>query len=379
MKLIKIFFKSKWDFGKIKNKKILLVDGSYNPFLKYYPKKDFNILFSRGEKINIRVILKCMRDLNITQLNYFKNFIKYANPKVIFTGYDYLPIFYKLKNISNIKTFMLQRGKRTFSDGIFKKLLNLKKKTNDKYFVDHVFLYNSFTCKEYKKILDGDFHTIGSFENNFKKITFSKQKKEILYISDFKIDKNQNLQARCENDDLLVSHLHKLALKYQINFNILPRHNKYLKYEMNKSEYYFYKNILKKKFTIINSPNNISSYETVSKYKYVFCTHSTLGVENLIKGGRTAFLFFKSKDNPTYFYRFGSLEKFPKKGLFWTSGHQLDSNEIKRVFKFLINSKNIYWKTKAQKIGRKIIEYDFDNKIFRNIVNRELQQSKSKI
>ena len=49
MSLIKIFLKSKWDLSQIKKKKFLLVDGDYNPFTKYYDKKDFNILYRRGE------------------------------------------------------------------------------------------------------------------------------------------------------------------------------------------------------------------------------------------------------------------------------------------------------------------------------------------
>ena len=322
MKLLKILLKSKWDFSQIKKKKILLVDGSFNRFTKYYLKKDFNILFRRGEKINIRVLFKCIKDFDISSLNYFKNFISSAKPKVILTGFDYHTIFYKLKNVTNIKTFMLQKGKRTLSDGVFKKLLEIKKKSKEKFYVDHIFLYNKITCKNYKKIVKGNFHIIGSFENNF---------------------------------------------------NILPRCKKYLNYKKNNLEFTFYKNILKKNFKFIKSNNNISSNAIVAKYKYVFCTHSTLGVENLIKGGKTAFIFFKSKNNPTSFYRFGSLEKIPKKGLFWTSGHKVDLNELERVFKFVVNSKENYWKSKAQKICRKIIEYDFENKIFRNLVDKELR------
>ena len=54
---LKILILSKWDFKKIEKKKFLLVDGSYNPFLKYYNEKDFNIIYRRGESINTRVLL----------------------------------------------------------------------------------------------------------------------------------------------------------------------------------------------------------------------------------------------------------------------------------------------------------------------------------
>ena len=70
-------------------------------------------------KINIRILLKCILDFKISTLNYFKFFIKLAQPKLILTAFDYHPIFYKLSKISKAKTLMLQKGKRTRSDRIF--------------------------------------------------------------------------------------------------------------------------------------------------------------------------------------------------------------------------------------------------------------------
>ena len=71
MSIINIFLKSKWDLSKIEKKKFLLVDGNSNPFVKYYDKKDFNIIYRRGEKLNIRILIKCIFDLNISSLIYF--------------------------------------------------------------------------------------------------------------------------------------------------------------------------------------------------------------------------------------------------------------------------------------------------------------------
>ena len=57
MKFLLLLLKSKWEFKKIRKKKLLLVDGNFNPFLKYYRKQDFNIIHRRGEKINLRVLI----------------------------------------------------------------------------------------------------------------------------------------------------------------------------------------------------------------------------------------------------------------------------------------------------------------------------------
>ena len=84
--------------------------------------------------------------------------------------------------------------------------------------------------------------------------------------------------------------------------------------------------------------------------------------------------FFKSLDNPCKYYRFGSLEKIKNKGSFWTSDYKFNSSELKRVFNFVIKSKKNVWEKKSKAVGRKILEFDFNNQVFRNIVNKELKR-----
>ena len=131
-----------------------------------------------GKKINIRILIKCIFDLNVSSLNYFNHFIKTSSPKLILTAFDYHPIFYKLKKVTKIKTLMLQKGKRTFSDNIFKNKIFIKESKPNNYFVDYIFLYNKSTCDNYKKLIKGNYFSIGSFENNFRKLSFSSQKKK---------------------------------------------------------------------------------------------------------------------------------------------------------------------------------------------------------
>ena len=365
---LKILILSKWDFKKIEKKKFLLVDGSYNPFLKYYNEKDFNIIYRRGESINTRVLLKCILNFNVTSLNYYRHFIKLADPKLIFTAFDYLPIFYKLSKLSGVKTFMLQKGQRTKSDGIMQDK-NLKEESRKKlFFIDYIFLYNRFTSSFYKKFIKGRYLNIGSFENNFEKIKFSKQKNEIVFISNFKIDKNKKLLSNCENDNLLVHNLHKLAISKKIKFSILP---KQIKKKKNLDEFLFFKNLLKKNFIFIKKKRH-NSNKIINKYKYVFCTYSSLGRENLSKGGRSGFIFFKSRNNPTRHFRFGSLEKLPQQGYFWTTKEKFDLNELKRVFNFVIKSNEKIWKSKSKLVAKKMLEFNYNNKVFRSIVKKEL-------
>jgi len=369
--LLKFLFLSKWVFLLPQKKTFLLVDGLYNPFLKYFDKKNFNIIYRRGESINIRVILKCVLNFNISSLNYYRQYIKFASPKIIFTAFDYHPIFYRLSRLSSAKTFMLQKGHRTKSDSIMydKNLINKSQKKDN--FVDYIFLYNKFTSDFYRKYIKGEYLNTGSFENNFDKIKLSKQKKEILYVSNFKIDKNKKLLSNCENDEKLIYNLHKLAVSQKIKFNVLPR-QKGKKESLD--EYIFFKNLLKTNFSFIEKKESSSSYKIIITYKYVFCSYSTLGREFLSKGGRVGFLFFKSKNNPSIHFRFGSLEKLPKKGYFWTTDVKFNLNELKRVFNFVIKVNDKIWKIKSQPTANKTLQYDYDNKLFRSIVSKELKK-----
>ena len=56
-----------------------------------------------------------------------------------------------------------------------------------------------------------------------------------------------------------------------------------------------------------------------------------------------------------------------------TSGYKFNFSELKRVFNFVIKSKQNVWEKKS-KVGRKVLEFDYNNKIFRNIVNQELKR-----
>ena len=116
----KYFLKAKWTIKLPKKNKFILFDGIYNPFLKYIKKKDFTILYRRGEEINFSILLKCLLKLKFTTLDYCSEFIKHVSPRLILTAYDYHTIFYKLSKKTGIKTLMLQKGKRSENEGIIK-------------------------------------------------------------------------------------------------------------------------------------------------------------------------------------------------------------------------------------------------------------------
>ena len=370
-KNIKIFFsycfKTRWIFKLPKKNKYLVFDGQHIPFFKYIKKKNTTILYRRGEEINFFIFLKCLLKFKLTTLDYCKEFIKQVSPKLILTAFDYHTIFYKLSECTGVKTLMLQKGQRGLNEGIYKNPKNIYFPQNSKkrFFVDYVFVYNDSVKKFYSDRIRGNFFISGSFENNFTQLDAKKQKKKAVFISNYSPDEIS--PEKRENEDIIVSYLSKLCRERKIQFNLLPRFRKnptLLRKEIN-----FYKKIIDGNVNFILSKKK-TSYELLQNYKYIFSSYSTLAKEFFSKGFRTGFLMFKSKNNPINTYRFGSYEKFKKKGPFWTSSFCFNKKETLRVFKYVTETSNKKWNNQVKLFRNKILNFDFDNKQFKKILKK---------
>lgn len=362
--LFKYFFKTKWIFKLPKKNKYLVFDGEYNPFTKYIKKEHITILYRRGEEINFIILLKCLLKFKFTTLDYCCEYIKSVSPRLILTCFDYHTIFYKISKKTGIKTLMLQKGKRSKVEGFIKNSKYYFPKNSKKiFFVDYILVYNEAVKKFYSKRIRGNYYVIGSFENNFTKLNFNLQKKEIVFISNF--NHKADVFEKSENEDIVAYNLYKLAKKNKIKFYILPRYRKNKLFL--EEEFKFYKKMIGKNCNFILSKNK-TSYEILLNYKYIFSTYSTLSLEFFAKGGRTGFIMFKSKNNPILRYRFGDFENLKNKGAFWTSFLNLDKREIKRVFDFVTKSSNATWKKQIKKYNNTIMNFDYQNKIFNNIL-----------
>tara|TARA_B100001057_G_scaffold446700_1_gene485504 strand:- start:1152 stop:2291 length:1140 start_codon:yes stop_codon:yes gene_type:complete len=369
---LKVFFtyilKSKWRVKLPKKNKFILVDGDYNPFLKYIKKKDITILYRRGEEINLIILFKCLFKLKFSVLDYCDEFIKHVSPKLILTAFDYHTIFYKLSKKTGIKTLMLQKGQRGNTEGIVTNSnYYFPKNSKKKFYVDYILLFNSAVRKFYSKRIKGNFFEIGSFENNFSKINFKKQKKEIVFISNY----SDSINNKCENEDTVAFYLNKLAKKNNIRFNILPRYRKNPKILIREKN--FYNKILKNNLKFILERKK-TSYELLLNYKFIFSTYSTLANEFLGKGARVGFIMFKYPKNPIFAYRFGAFSKLKIKGLFWTCFSKLNIKEINRVFNFVVKTEQKAWNTKTEIFKKKIMSFDYDNKQFKSIIKNFSKQ-----
>ena len=112
--LIKVFIKFNWEYSEPSPKKYLIIDGINKNFLNFFNKKDYNVWYRRGEKLNLPILLECLFEFKLTSTNYYLKYIAYSKPKLIITNLDHINIFYKLSELTKIKTLMLQWGTKTW-------------------------------------------------------------------------------------------------------------------------------------------------------------------------------------------------------------------------------------------------------------------------
>ena len=139
--IFKFIFLSKWIFLLPEKRKILVVDAVLNPFTHYFKENEMNIFYRRGEEINISILFLCLINLELSGLGYYKQYIKLAKPKIILTGIDYYPNFYRLSNLTKVKTAFFQRARGSYMTGVFyeKKIFNIRNKKN--FHVDYMFVH----------------------------------------------------------------------------------------------------------------------------------------------------------------------------------------------------------------------------------------------
>ena len=377
----KFIFLSKWIFSLPKKRKILVVDGILNPFTNYFKANEINILYRRGEEINMVILFICLIRFEMTGLGYYKQYIKFTKPKIILSGIDVYPNFYLLSKLTKVKTAFFQRGRLSYMAGVlFNKSIN-SRNNKKKFHVDYMFVHNKTAAKLYNLFISGKTVCIGSLTNNIKKKIVKRKKKEVLYLSTYKphndyipnVKGNKNItnkpaESFFKYDKFVIQTLSELSNKNNLNFTVLGRNaGKNLKKEKE-----YFNNVIKSKYNFVTRSKNKTSNEIMDEFEYVFTDFSTLGVDNLSKDGKTGFIFAKPDIYAWHTVRVGGLENFNLRGPFWTTSITNNKKEFTRVFNFVVKSNTNTWKKTRRKYAAKLMEYDPGNKKFLKIIKKAI-------
>ena len=364
---IYILSKAKFIFKAPKKSKLIFFDYNLNSQFKFFYKKKFEIIYIRFEEINLVILINTIAKSGLRNfaINYVLNYINYVSPKIILTFNDLSPAFYMIKKYLNekIKTISIQQSFRNNND--FNQFV-LKKSF---YKVDYLLTYSKYFNKYYsKKLIANKIIEIGSFLNNlYKKKIKKKQKKEILFISQYKNLSNDISYFNQEKK--ILKYLLKYSKDKKINFNINIRlqtnlHNN-LKENLRLSKKIYLNNFqfINQKNIFISSNNvsnfdikGISTYDYIDRYENILIIDTSMGLEALTRGSKV--IAFPLNKN------FGS-----KKDFFISK--KLDYKSFKNKLNLIIfmKKKSFFNKIKNSKL---IINYDKNNKIMKKIISNSI-------
>jgi surface carbohydrate biosynthesis protein len=353
-KLCKIKFR--FDFPL--PEKILLFDESHSLILKEIIKKNFSILKVRDKKeIYFWIFLKQIIFFDFKFLTYCKNYIKFISPKVLITFIDTDRRFFELNNtFTNIQFLSIQNGCRVEKNTMFyNKLYTQPKKLK----CDHVFVFNKFYIKEYKKIIDSKYHVLGNFKNNIVKIDKTKINGDFLFLSQFSNSNKMNRKIEIKLVNFLKLYLNKSGKK----LHIILRNRDSLKDK--NDEINFYNKIFQSKCIFPKTTDWKKPYEILDKFENIIFMYSTLGFEAIARKKKVAIFSpikdFNGKPN------FAWPATFQKKYNFF-SAKNLTYNEIKRVLDNVKNCSQINWEKKYYSVVKDQLYLNKNNTKLKKVI-----------
>jgi len=170
-----------------------------------------------------------------------------------------------------------------------------------------------------------------------------------------------------KGDADVIKNISELCIKNNLNLTILAR-NKINQFYV--KELLYFQKILKNSFKIIKNKNGQNNHAILDKYKFVITIDSTLGQENLSRGGRSIFIFSRPKIFPAISRSYGYMEGLPIDGEYWCSSNT--KKKISKVFYNLIKKNDLVWSRYRKNNIKKVLFYDFNNKIFKKEINKLL-------
>ena len=179
MKKIIDFLKSKKIFSIPKQREILFFDSlNLKLFLPYLKVNGFEILETRKKLINVYVIMKLLcKGKKVDGVNYFLEYIKIVNPKIIISFTDNSIFLYRIKNFfPKIKILVVQNGMR---NNIFFNTLKADKTLKS----DVIFTWGKNITEKYKKYIKTKTIILGSLKNNQIRKNRKKKKFDCFYFN----------------------------------------------------------------------------------------------------------------------------------------------------------------------------------------------------
>ena len=376
-KFFHIIIFAKYYFSGPKKNKILVYDSDgLRLFKRIFKNVNCGVLFIRGERIYLNlifkaIIIKIIKNLSFTD-SYKLLYFEKVQPNIILTFNDTNFSFFKIHNYyKKAKIVSVQNSYRSNENNDFKK-------STDKLYADHIFVFSRAFKKLYEKYINGKVIVLGSPISNSIKIKKlkKKNKKKILFISQFSdrnINANFNFKHKKKNylenykkvDCKIANFLNNLFYRTKYEFFILGRYNP----KINPKELNFFKENLDKKFNYIPNQSIVKTYQELEGSELVVFVDSTLGYESLCRNCKVVSISFRSEFLKVNEIKFGWPENLKnKKKSFWTNKYS--EKDIKKLIEKNLNISRRSWSKKNKATIEKIMTYNSNNNLLRREISK---------
>ena len=364
-KAILIFCKCKFDFKIIKKGKLLIFDTLSLELVSKF--KKFETLDIRHEVFNFWLLLENFLHLKFTFKDYILTFISKVNPKVVLTFNDNCLLFYELKNyFPKVKFIAVQNGYRhKYQSDVF------KKHKNKRLFADYLFTFGKNSEIFYKKYLKcnnfinlGSFrNNLGSFRNNNVKLKKSSEKKNILFISQFRpTDMHKSDDFKVESQIIKIINIFCEKKKIKL-FLAITSTEDYLE----EKNFLLSKLPEKHNVRLIRKKGRFDNYSLVNKFETIVFADSTLGYEAIARKKKIVAISCR-KEKGKIIAPFGFPTIKSNKAFFFTNFGT--KKEIFRVLNNVYSLPKKKWLKKYQKKLNVFMSFNKDNIKLKKTINK---------
>lgn len=362
-----------------KNSEVLVFDANnVNVFLPYIKKWAPEILYVRGEQLNVWSLIACLFRKGKVIDSYIDSYIGYVKPRLIITFIDNNPNFFKIsKRHSNIKTLFIQNGWRSYHADVFEFLDKLDLDSLNEFYVDHMLSFGTVSGKKFSNYLSGTVTTIGSIKNNSLSRKKTVQPNVLAFISQWHMDGfyiNDSFydleKYTGQVDRIVLKCLDDYAKKFNKKLMIIPR-NANNSESRRLEEAYFYK-LIGHDVEFLEPEGEYSSYQACDIAEVVVAIDTTLGYESIARGNKTAMFSIRSNILNIKGLTYGWPGEFKNEGLYWTNNPEPSS--FIRILDYLFSVNESQWKEDLDKTNfSSLMSYNSGNSIFTEIIKKEVE------
>ncbi len=352
---------------------ILIFDACGQEFLFECLKgKSFEVLSTRGEQINLFVLLVSLLFFRPGAQGYIDSYIKIVRPKLIITYIDNTAAFYEIKKRNPlVSTLFIQNGWRSYYGDIFE---DLNKKTDSiNRSVDYMLCFGKAIGDHYQKYVRGNALSVGSLRNNLYSYRFDKKNGVVAFISQWTesgldVDGVRYPQSHVSGavDKKVLEFLLTFCRTKKLFFYIIPR-TKFNNPDRKLETEYFSK-ILGDAYSYLEFDEPGTSYRAIDEAEIIVGIDSTLAYESLARGNKTAIFSIRGNSLEVGGLSFGWPGVFADDGFFWTN--YFSNMVFDRIMNNLLCCNDDEWAIELSKINMsELMIFDPGNQIIKNIID----------